>query len=158
MEVWKDVKGYEGRYKISNEGVLISLVKSKPIIMKQPLNTHGYKIVRLSLNGKSRTRTVHQLVAEAFLNHTPCGYKLIVDHIDNDRLNNNSENLQITSQRRNTSKDRKNKTSKYTGVCMDRGKWRAAVWCNGRDVLLGRFDCEIEAKEAYCSFIKSIKI
>lgn len=156
MEVWRDVVGYNGKYKVSTYGQIMSFAMGNSKIMKQPLNTTGYKIVRLSLNGEIKTRTVHQLVAEAFLNHKPCGHSLIIDHIDNDKLNNKVSNLQLITQRSNTSKDKKNKTSKYTGVCLDRGKWRAAAWCNGKNFLIGRFDCEEKAKKAYDLFVKSI--
>ena len=52
----------------------------------------------------------------AFFGHVPGGYKIVVDHIDNNRLNNHVSNLQLITQRENSSKDRKNGTSQYTGV------------------------------------------
>ena len=88
----------------------------------------------------------------AFLNHKPCGHKLIVDHIDNNPLNNNVENLQIVTNRVNTTKDRKGSSSKYVGVCYsDKGinRWRATTSVNGKVVSLGSFDTEERASIAY---------
>ena len=88
----------------------------------------------------------------AFLNHKPCGHKLIVDHIDNNSLNNNAENLQIVTSRVNTTKDRKGYSSKYVGVYYsDKGinRWRATTSVNEKVVSLGSFDTEERASIAY---------
>ena len=75
MEIWKDIKGYENLYKISNLGRVKSVPKKngrfhqkKEIIMKQFDNRHGYLCLSLSKNNKWKTYTVHRLVANAFLN------------------------------------------------------------------------------------------
>ena len=86
----------------------------------------------------------------AFLGHKLNGMKYIVDHIDNDKLNNNVDNLQVVSNRINSSKDRKG-SSKYTGVCWDKAtnKWITKIYINGKNKTLGRFDCEIKASLTY---------
>jgi ribosomal protein L15E len=71
----------------------------------------------------------------AFLNHTPCGYKIVVDHIDNNiKTDNRLENLQLITQRENVSKDIKNTSSKYIGVCWHKKakKWRSSIQINGK--------------------------
>ena len=161
MEVWKSVKGYED-YQVSNLGRVKSLsrvvIYSNGVsrtyndeILKGSINKHGYMKVRLYKDKKGKTRNVHQLVAVAFLNHTPNGMKLVVDHIDNNSLNNNTTNLQIITQRTNMSKDKKGCSSKYTGVIWDksRGKWQAKIEVNYKTKHLGRFTNEIEAHNAY---------
>jgi hypothetical protein len=102
---------------------------------------------------------VHQLVAMAFLNHTPCGMNLVVDHINSNKLDNRVENLQLITQRENSSKDIKNKTSKYTGVswCKHRGKWLSQIYLNKKTYNLGRFNCELSAHLAYINKLKQIK-
>jgi len=45
----------------------------------------------------------------AFLNHTPCGHKLIVDHINENKLDNRVENLQLITNKQNVIKSIKNK-------------------------------------------------
>jgi len=114
--IWKDVKGYEGSYEISSTGLVKSLKRLETVgrlvnekILKAGVNERGYKVVVLRKDNKSKTRKVHQLVAESFLNHKPCGLKLVVDHIDNDKLNNNVENLQLLTNGENISKGYKTK-------------------------------------------------
>jgi len=127
-------------------------------ILKNILGNNGYFAVNLYLNGKIKTFIVHQLVAIAFLNHTPNGYKLVVDHIDNDPLNNNLDNLQIITQRDNTSKDKKGGSSKFTGVFIHKqtGKWRALININDKLTHLGLFNCELAASQAYQKALKQL--
>lgn len=149
MEIWKDVINYNGAYAVSNLGRVKSLNyrrTGKQKIMKQPLNTMGYPIVRLSKNGKTKTRTVHQLVAEAFLNHKPNGYKSVIDHIDENPKNNAVYNLQIISHRKNVSKST---NSRFNGVTKQGRKWKAAAYLNGKVKHLGMFNCEFAGHVAY---------
>ena len=115
MEIWKEVKGFES-YEVSNLGRVKSLARTiiykdgrvykyKSKVLKPRRGTHGYLTVNIFKDTKCKTRLIHQLVAEAFLNHAPCGYKLIVDHIDNNPLNNELGNLQIITNRENVSRN-----------------------------------------------------
>ena len=159
MEIWKEIKGYED-YEISNLGRVKSLARIvttargsrtyEEKILKLSFDGKRYLNVKIYKNNKSKTIKVHQLVAITFLNHTPDGHKLIVDHVDNNPLNNELGNLQIITQRKNVSKDTKG-SSKYTGVCWDksRKKWVSHITINGKLKHLGRFKDELEAAEAY---------
>jgi hypothetical protein len=85
------------------------------------------------------------LVAMAFLNHKPDGtHKIVVDHINNNKLDNRVVNLQLISQRENLSKDRKDGTSKYVGVCWkkSRNKWQVDIKIDGKRKYLGLFTDE----------------
>ena len=78
---------------------------------------------------------------------------LVVDHIDNNPLNNQKSNLRICTKaenNRNTS-SHKNSSSKYLGVTYDkaRKKWNAQLMVNGKRVLTKRYTTEIEAAKAY---------
>jgi len=115
-EIWKDVLNYEGLYQVSDLGRIKSLKYSKERILNGGLTTNGYLQVGLSENGIVKKRTIHQLVAESFLEHVPCGYEFIIDHIDNDRLNNRLDNLRITTQRVNANQKHLKSSSKYTGA------------------------------------------
>lgn len=168
-EIWKDVPDYEDYYQISNCG----RVKSKDRIVKTVFGK-GYRTVKgiikknlfdgvyystsLSKNGKTKSIRIHLLMAITFLNHKP-SRKLVVDHINNNQKDNRIENLQIITNRENSSKDkhRYNKTSKYIGVCKVRDKWISGIRFNGVKENLGTFDTEIEAHKAYQRRLKEIQ-
>ncbi len=160
-EIWRDVEGYEGIYQVSNWGRVKSLAREsyngkgyyiqKERILKTPANSSGYYCCNLCLNGKLKSFRVHVLVAIAFLNHSPNGHKVVIDHINNVKTDNRLENLQLISNRENTSKDRKGGSSEYVGVywCKRYNKWHARIKINGERKHLGYFFNEIQAAEAY---------
>lgn len=92
-EIWKDIKGYEGKYQISNLGNIKSFRKQSPYLLKPSLSDNGYYQVTLYQENTNRKKfLVHRLVAEHFLpnpNRYPC-----VNHKDEDKLNNCSDNLE----------------------------------------------------------------
>lgn len=103
MEVWKDVKGYEGLYEVSNLGNIRSLDrvvppgrKLKGVIRKQVLNKKtGYLYVGLCKNGKSKNISVHRIVGEAFIEKVDG--KDTINHINENKLDNRAENLEWLS-------------------------------------------------------------
>jgi len=117
MEIWKDIIYYKGLYQVSNKGRVRSLDrviynknmvsrKIKGIVLKPCHDGKKYLKVVLSKNDKPKTFRIHQLVAMAFLNHTPKGHELVVDHKDNNQSNNRLSNLQLITQKLNSNKDR----------------------------------------------------
>lgn len=95
-EIWRDISGYEGYYQVSNFGRVRSLDKMqnyngsvrlhKGKILKPNNDGRGYLIVDLSKNNRSVTKTIHRLVAMAFLdnpNNLPQ-----VNHKDENKENN----------------------------------------------------------------------
>ena len=155
-EIWKQIPTFNN-YEVSSFGRVKSLRFNKEKIMSQCLAGGGYPSLRLTKDGVSKLMYVHQLVAMAFLKHKRKGYNgLVVDHIDNNKQNNNINNIQLITARLNTSKDRKG-TSKYTGVCWDKqmNKWRSTIRVNGTSVFLGLFDCELAAAKAYNKRLKN---
>ena len=166
IEVWKDIPEYEGFYQVSNLGNVRSLDrvcsrgrKLKGKVLKDALCGSGYFAVELNKNGKAKVITVHKLVAYAFLNHKPSGYKLVVNHIDINRENNNLYNLEIITQRENTNQKHIKSSSKYTGVSWDKKgkKWRSYILINGRKKHLGFFTDEKEAAQAYQNELNKLK-
>ena len=98
-EVWKDVVGFEGLYEVSDKGNVRGVARKDPLgrnrkgrMLKPGYTSRGYLQVALSKNGKSKTRTVHRLVAEAFIPN-PDGLPQ-VNHRDEDKDNNTVENLE----------------------------------------------------------------
>lgn len=103
-EIWKDIKGYEGIYQVSNFGRVRSLdrtvadkrgrtLKIKGKILSPSVSPKGgYLGIALCKNGKSHSMKVHRLVAEAFIpndNNLPC-----INHKDEDTSNNKASNLE----------------------------------------------------------------
>jgi hypothetical protein len=166
-EIFKDVPGYEGVYQASNLGRIKSLPRkvcnyrgcyiSKEKIMIFAFSK-GYFRISLLKDKKRKTYLAHQVIALTFLNHTISGHKIVVDHINHNKLDNRLENLQLITNRENCSKDVKNKTSKYTGVSWDsnRKKWQVGIKINGKRYALGRFNCEEEASQVYKNKLKEI--
>lgn len=161
-EIFKDIPGYEGIYQVSDLGRVKSLERKawngngyrliKERILKPSSNkNNGYLYVVLRKEENPKTFSIHKLVAVVFLNHIPNGHNIVVDHKDNDKANNRKDNLQIITQRKNTSKDKKNKTSKYTGVSWHkrRKKWLTHIRINGKVKHLGYFTNEEDAVGAY---------
>lgn len=151
VEIYKDVIGYEGIYQVSNLGNVKSLRYNKEKILKPSKNVHGYFQVVIVLNCERKTRMVHQLVAECFLNHKRCGFELVINHIDFNKTNNKLDNLEIVTNRENSNKKHLKSSSKYIGVYWSglHNKWRASISINSRNKHLGLFTNELEASEAY---------
>ena len=142
MENWEQVKGYEGIYEVSDLGNVKSLNYNKTKKEKQLnkyLEKNEYYSVCLSFMGKYKTRTVHQLVAESFLNHNPSMFKLVVNHINGIKTDNRVKNLEIITARENTNKKHLKSTSKHTGVSWYKNykKWLATIHIKGKKVFLG---------------------
>lgn len=169
IEIWKNIEEFEG-YQISSFGRVKTLERNifysgincyrlrKEKILKSWKNKiDGYFYVSLYKNKNVCKKTIHNLVAMYFL-----GYKtnenFVIDHRDNNKTNNHVINLQYISIRENNSKDRKNASSKYTGVCWHKLKnmWISSIKINGKTKHLGYFDDEIEASEAYKKELKSL--
>lgn len=110
MEIWKDIPGYEGLYRISNLGNVKSLKFGKERILRPGKDNHNYLIVVLCKDGKHKTRLIHRLVAFAFIPKVEG--KEFVDHINGIRDDNRIENLRWCTHRENDSfpLSRKNKS------------------------------------------------
>lgn len=91
-EIWKDVKGYEGLYQVSNIGKVKSLHYNKEKILADRFDKKGYLSVRLFKNGKSKIFKTHRLVAQAFIPN-PIN-KEQVNHINGVKSDNRVENLE----------------------------------------------------------------
>lgn len=109
-EIWKDVKNYKDYYKVSNLGNVISLTRTytdtigrvvtrKGRVQKIYIR-RGYPSVWLYKGNKTKSFTVHRLVALHFVNNY--NSKKYINHIDGNKLNNNHLNLEWCTARENT--------------------------------------------------------
>ena len=111
-EIWKDVEGYEGYYKISNLGRLKSLDRwvefkdgrkyhyNEKIVIGS-IGRDGYIDVKLSKNGKCKTVKLHRIVALAFVKNDDKENKTEVNHKDLDRTNAKASNLEWVTHQEN---------------------------------------------------------
>lgn len=120
-ELWKDIKGFEGKYQISNTGQVKSLSRiygtrknpTKDVIRKLVFDTDGYLMVSLPVgNSRIVSLKIHQLVAKHFVDG--CIEGLFVCHRDGNKLNNNSTNLYFGNHTANVLDRYKHKTTRLT--------------------------------------------
>lgn len=163
-EIWLPINGYENLYHISNMGKVKSLAKSwysgtgniglhhkSVTIITGGIDSGGYRLVNLYKDNKKISKRIHSLMWDAFRNESYNSKQ--IDHKDENKLNNRIDNLQLLTQRQNSSKSYllKSKTSKYTGVSWkkDNNKWLADIRMNGEKKYLGLFNCETAAMVIY---------
>lgn len=110
MEIFKQVKGYEGLYELSNKGRLkrLECVVSVNGQNDRHIKEHfvvgckagsGYRKVGLCKDGVVTSYYLHRLVYETFIGSIPSGYE--VNHKDEDKTNNSISNLELVSHKEN---------------------------------------------------------
>lgn len=95
-EIWKDVKGFEGLYEISNRGRVKGL-KSGKVLSRNRKTADGYVHYALRRNGKAIEWRAHRLVAEHFLDEPECHTQDTVNHINGVKDDDRVENLEWAS-------------------------------------------------------------
>ena len=154
-KIWKDISGYEGSYQVSNYGEVKSFKYNQERILKPTINGSGYYHVILSKKGNRKTCRVHQLVAIAFLDHKPNGHELVINHIDRNKLNNYLNNLELVSQRYNTSCYKED-----IGIYWDKHakKWVAKIRINDKKIYLGVFTDKQDAIDMYQKALNNLHL
>jgi hypothetical protein len=100
IEVWAQVRGYEGVYEVSSLGAVrrCDRYHASPRTLK-PASKRGYLQVCLSMGGVMRTFTVHRLVCEAFIGPRPVG--MDINHKNGDKADNSAPNLEYVTHAEN---------------------------------------------------------
>lgn len=107
MEIWKQIKHYEGIYEVSNYGNVRSIDRMEKFMESMRLRKgkmikiryfNKYAFVMLTKNAIAKSYFVHRLVAQEFIGDIN---GKVVDHIDFNPSNNHVDNLQILTQKEN---------------------------------------------------------
>jgi hypothetical protein len=134
MEIWNDVKGYEGLYQVSNLGRVKHLpidivVHHEEKILKPQVQNKGRRVVSLWKNNRGKKILVYRLVAEAFvINNDP--KRDVVHHKNFNEKDDSSENLEWTTIKENVHRSR------------DAGRLRRASWFFGEGHPMAKLNTE----------------
>lgn len=128
-------------------------------ILTPQLQKDGYYSVTLKDGNRKQTKRIHKLVAISFLNHEPCGMRMVVDHINFNRTDNRLCNLRVVTNRENTNQKHLKSASKYVGVSFHKKeqKWYSHIHYNKKQRFLGYFESEYKAHLAYQSKLKELR-
>jgi hypothetical protein len=151
-EIWKDVIGYEGLYQVSNLGSVKSIYYKNGKTLKPLLCTNKYLMVNLYKNKKSSPQLIHRLMYEAFYGIKSCT-KYVIDHIDNNKLNNNLDNLQYITNRQNSYKDKTSKSGHHN-IYLNSGSYLVRLRINNIKKSIGTFKTIEEAIICRDNFLK----
>jgi hypothetical protein len=156
MEQWKDIKGMEGKYQISNYGYVRSFIwkktdKGNPRIMDRTESKNGYLY-----NTFNKTKIfIHRLVAIHFIDN-PNNYNQI-NHKDGNKLNNNVDNLEWVSCRQNIV--HYHNRGKMTGIEITKwGTYKTKIHHNKKQVYLGSYRTFDEAYNVRQKYIQEHNI
>lgn len=162
-EIWKDIIGYEGLYKISSLGNVASVDR----YVKSPLHKTGVRIhygkqlkidipragsryitFKVSSNGKSKTLILHREVAKLFIDN-PLNLPY-VNHKNRNSFDNRAENLEWVSPRSNSLHYLSlTQNKKPTGVFKNGNLYQTRMYINGVNTHIGSYKSEKEASFAY---------
>ena len=134
-EEWRDIKGYEGKYMVSNTGKVKSLKYNhtgKEGILEGLDNGKGYLQVELYKDGKGKKYQIHRLVAQAFIPNPDSLPE--VNHISEDKLDNRVENLEWCTTQYNVEYSQAKAVigiNKVSGLILEFPSTREAERCTG---------------------------
>lgn len=124
-EIWKDVPGFEGSYKVSSHGRIKSITRTRLVnggivtfpetIRKPSIMNKYYSVLAKSTTSKPKQLRVHRIVATVFVPNPE--NKPQVNHKDCDKFNNHFSNLEwVTPAENNKHARDNNRTNPPKGV------------------------------------------
>ena len=103
----KVIPGFKGRYSISESGEVKDFKTGRVIKPHMSgVSRRNYHQVTLYVDGKKFTKRIHSWMAITYLSHKYGDRKIVVDHLDNNPLNNNLSNLRVITMKLNNTKDK----------------------------------------------------
>jgi len=150
----KDIPNYSG-YKISRDGRVYSSKRGGEKELTPSNHKKGYLKISLRKNGKRIYELIHRLVYQTFVGEIP--KEKVIDHIDRDKRNNNLSNLRLVSYSENSTNSRNVDIAKGYSFNKEKGKWNAVISINGKQLHLGYFNTEDEARKAYLNASKTYR-
>lgn len=161
MIEWRDIKGYEGKYQVSNDGQVRSLNYHREKIIKimTPKKTPtGYLTIGLLKNKVKKFFGIHRLVALCFLEQIPGADQ--VNHKDANKQNNNVENLEWVTAKENTLHAIKHglfdSSAELLKACNESRKKRIVAIKEGKEMLFPSIHAASRALGVDRKHIKSI--
>ena len=159
-EVWKDIKGYEGRYQISNSGRLKSYLQDRENgkIKTGNETKKGYLTALLyAEDGTSKWTPIHRLVASAFIEN-PDGLPQ-VNHKDENKKNNRADNLEWCTNDYNVNYGTRNERTARSNMCCETtSKKVCSVDQNGRVVHYDSIgEAERQTGNSHCNIVRALK-
>jgi len=153
MEIWKDIEGWPG-YSVSNEGYVLGIEGA--ILSPQLCGVTGkkYYYVRLSNRGVCKSKSIHRMVALAFVSNPE--NNPIVDHINGDKLDNRAINLRWVTYSDNALNPNTQRDPGAVGhkhINMNRKLFRVLITRNYKTVFRQTFKTLAEAITARDKFI-----
>lgn len=159
METWKDIEGFEGRYKVSDKGRVKSYIRDKENgrLMKQGLNYKGYPVVGLSDGHKTHFKTIHRLVASAFIDNEDNLPQ--VNHKDEIKTNNTVGNLEWCSNDYNMHYGtRSQRAAESNKCCPTTSKQVCYLDDSGNEVCyMSIGQAERETGNSHCNIVRQLK-
>ena len=119
-EVWKDVVGYEGLYRISNQGTVCRLYKNGKVNFMTPRILNGYWRVKLCNGNTQKEYFLHRLIAQAFIPNPD--NKPEINHINGIKTDNRIENLEWVTRSENAIHATKTGLLKYSEYRYNRAR------------------------------------
>ena len=150
-EIWKDIKGYEGLYQVSNLGRVKSFVKKGEKILAPQKNSNGYLRVILTNKAKKKRYFIHRLVAETFILNP--NYYPVVNHLDCNRTNNSVNNLEWCTIKMNHDYMKKLKRDKRTEQWIKnmhisaKSQYKAIICLDPKGNRVKEYDCIKDTKK-----------
>lgn len=126
VEQWAPIPEFEGYFEASDMGRIKNTWTGK--VLKQGINSKGYKTVTVNILGQAYTRSVHRLIASAFIEDDLTG--LEIHHKDTNKTNNRLSNLECCTRKEHVERSIEDGISNHHNFgrkrikvkCMENGK------------------------------------